>query len=58
MFRNYRVVFLSDATATYDYPDCGFGSMPNAGAPCYAGHPRCLDCARDGGGRFERAVGT
>jgi nicotinamidase-related amidase len=30
MFRNYRVVFLSDATATYDYPDCGFGSMPNA----------------------------
>jgi nicotinamidase-related amidase len=30
MFRNYRVVFLSDATATYDYPDRGFGSMPNA----------------------------
>jgi biuret amidohydrolase len=30
MFRNYRVVFLSDATATYDYPDCGFGAMPNA----------------------------
>jgi nicotinamidase-related amidase len=30
MFRNYRVVFLSDATATYDYPDCGFGPMPNA----------------------------
>jgi nicotinamidase-related amidase len=30
MFRNYRVVFLSDATATYDYPDCGFGGMPNA----------------------------
>ena len=29
MFRNYRVVFLSDATATYDYPDCGFGPMPN-----------------------------
>ena len=29
MFLNYRVVFLSDATATYDYPDCGFGSMPN-----------------------------
>src|SRR4051794_206923 len=29
MFRNYRVVFLSDATATYDYPDCGFGAMPN-----------------------------
>jgi ureidoacrylate peracid hydrolase len=27
MFRNYRVVFLSDATATYDYPDRGFGSM-------------------------------
>ena len=25
MFRNYRVVFLSDATATFDYPDCGFG---------------------------------
>jgi ureidoacrylate peracid hydrolase len=30
MFHNYRVVFLSDATATYDYPDRGFGSMPNA----------------------------
>jgi len=29
MFRNYRVVFLSDATATYDHPDCGFGPMPN-----------------------------
>jgi biuret amidohydrolase len=28
MFRNYRVVFLADATA--DYPDCGFGPMPNA----------------------------
>lgn len=30
MFRNYRVVFLSDATATYDYPDLGYGAMPNA----------------------------
>src|SRR3989442_10284140 len=30
MFRNYRVVFLSDATATYDYPDRGFSSMPAA----------------------------
>lgn len=30
MFLNYRVVFLSDATATYDYPDRGFGAMPNA----------------------------
>ena len=30
MFRNYRVVFLSDATGTYDYPDRGFGSMPAA----------------------------
>jgi len=29
MFHNYRVVFLSDATATYDYPDHGFGSMSN-----------------------------
>jgi nicotinamidase-related amidase len=30
MFRNYRVVFLSDdAAATYDYPDRGFGPMPN-----------------------------
>ncbi len=27
MFRNYRVVFLSDATATFDYPDVGFGAM-------------------------------
>src|SRR5438874_12744538 len=30
MFRNYRVVFLSDATATYDYPDQGCGAMPAA----------------------------
>lgn len=30
MFRNYKVVFLSDATATYDYPDRGFGPMLNA----------------------------
>ncbi|TDH58400.1 cysteine hydrolase [Dankookia rubra] len=30
MFRNYRVAFLSDATATRDYPDLGFGPMPNA----------------------------
>ena len=30
MFRNYRVVFLADATATYDYPDRGFGALPNA----------------------------
>ena len=30
MFRNYRVVFLTDATATYDYPDRGFGPMSNA----------------------------
>jgi biuret amidohydrolase len=27
MFRNYRVVFLSDATAAPEYPDLGFGSM-------------------------------
>src|SRR5947207_13422816 len=31
MFRNYRVVFLSDAIATYDYPDRGFGAMPADG---------------------------
>src|SRR5947208_5293579 len=30
MFRNYRVVFLSDATATYDYLERGFGSLPAA----------------------------
>jgi biuret amidohydrolase len=30
MFRNYRVIFLSDATATYDYPDRGCGAMPAA----------------------------
>jgi nicotinamidase-related amidase len=27
LFRNYRVVFLSDATATFDYPDVGQGAM-------------------------------
>ncbi len=30
MFRNYRVIFLSDATATNEYPDRGFGTMPAA----------------------------
>lgn len=30
LFRNYDVLFLSDATATYDYPDRGYGAMPNA----------------------------
>src|ERR1700686_4142436 len=30
MFRNYRVVCLSDATATGDYPDRGYGPMANA----------------------------
>lgn len=27
MFRNYRVVFLSDGTGTFDYPDVGCGAM-------------------------------
>lgn len=30
MFRNYRVLFLSDGTATYDYPDEGVGGMSAA----------------------------
>jgi ureidoacrylate peracid hydrolase len=30
MFRNYSVAFLSDATATRDYPDLGFGAMPHS----------------------------
>src|SRR5437870_11246740 len=29
MFRNYRVGFLSEATATYDYTARGFGAMSN-----------------------------
>src|SRR4029077_9502110 len=33
MFRNYRVIFLSDATATYNYPDRGCGAMPAAEVP-------------------------
>jgi nicotinamidase-related amidase len=27
MFRNYKVVFLSDCTGTFDYPDVGQGAM-------------------------------
>ena len=58
MFRNYRVVFLSDATATYDYPDRGFGPMPNADVHhATSGHPRCLDGACDVGGGAEGATG-
>lgn len=30
MFRNYRVIFLADATGTFDYPDTGYGSVPAA----------------------------
>jgi nicotinamidase-related amidase len=30
LFRDYRVVFLSDATATFDYPDTGQGGMSAA----------------------------
>lgn len=30
LFLDYRVVFLSDATATFDYPDRGFGEMSAA----------------------------
>jgi ureidoacrylate peracid hydrolase len=29
-FRDYRVAFLSDATATFDYPDIGHGGMAAA----------------------------
>ncbi len=28
MFHNYRVIFLSDATGTFDYPDVGQGALP------------------------------
>ena len=27
MFNNYKVVFLSDATGSFDYPDVGYGAM-------------------------------
>lgn len=30
LFRDYKVVFLSDATATFDYPDRGYGAMSAA----------------------------
>jgi nicotinamidase-related amidase len=30
LYNNYRVLFLSDATATCDYPDRGFGAMRSA----------------------------
>lgn len=30
LFRDYKVVFLSDATASFDYPDRGFGEMSAA----------------------------
>ncbi|MEX5258114.1 cysteine hydrolase family protein [Kocuria arenosa] len=30
MFRDYFVVFVSDATGTFDYPDTGHGAMPAA----------------------------
>jgi ureidoacrylate peracid hydrolase len=30
LFRDFQVVFLADATATRDYPDCGYGAMTAA----------------------------
>tara|TARA_Y100000588_G_scaffold309929_1_gene335231 strand:+ start:1099 stop:1755 length:657 start_codon:yes stop_codon:yes gene_type:complete len=30
MFNGYRVAFIADATATFDYPDAGFGAIPAA----------------------------
>lgn len=27
MFRNYKTVFLSDVTGTFDYPDLGYGAL-------------------------------
>src|SRR5712691_1474039 len=30
LFRDYKVVFLSDATGTFDYPDVGQGAMSAA----------------------------
>lgn len=37
MFRDFKVVFLSDATGTFDYPDVGQGGMPAAEV-----HQACL----------------
>ena len=59
MFRNYRVVFLSDATATYDYPDRGFGlDAERRRSPCDAGDTRRFDGARHVGGGSGRASGA
>ena len=30
MFRDYRVAFISDCTATFDYPDVGYGGLSAA----------------------------
>lgn len=30
LFRDFQVVFLADATGTFDYPDLGYGGMPAA----------------------------
>ena len=30
MFQDYKVLFLSDCTGTYDYPDLGYGDLPAA----------------------------
>ena len=30
LFHNYGVIFLSDATGTFDYPDMGYGAMSAA----------------------------
>jgi len=29
MFRDYRVIFLSDGNATFEFPDLGFGAIPH-----------------------------
>src|SRR5882672_5012957 len=56
MFRNYRVVFLSDATATYDYSDRGLGAMAaRRRPPRHVGSSGGIDSACDVSQRYEDA---
>ena len=56
MFNNYKVVFLSDATGSFDYPDVGlWGHVGGGGAQGHAVHSRVLHRSRHDGRRTQGA---
>ena len=55
MFNNYKVVFLSDATGSFDYPDVGYGAMSAEEVQGYAVYSSILHRSRHDGRRTQGA---